>query len=105
MKTATVSDILPEQDCYFGLHDGEQPAIFGPNLNELGLLVFTDLEHAEEFHELTTPYFKETTPFPTFDIVEMPAEKLIPALVKIGYVCLWNPKQGATVYKVAEASK
>jgi len=45
----TIAHVLPVQDNYYLLYDGTQYARHGSDVNKTGLLVFANLERAEQF--------------------------------------------------------
>ena len=53
MTTLCKTDILPEQDAYFLLHDARKYAIHGGSQLHSGLLVFSTLQAAMEFCRAT----------------------------------------------------
>lgn len=49
MQTGKLTDVLPLQDHYYFLWDGKRFANHGASLKNCGVLVFANLERAEQF--------------------------------------------------------
>ena len=79
----TLLDMLPAQDKYYLLSDGERYAHHGSEECH-GLLVFTNLEKAEQFCMTVGKYM------PSFQPIQVPSETLIEEIENAGAICVVN---------------
>jgi len=76
----TLSSLLPVQEHYYLLFDGTRYAQHGTPVNH-GLLVFTNLEQAEQFG-MTVGQF-----LPQFRPVRVEGKELLREIAKVGAIC------------------